>query len=110
MPIPWSARRRVSRACGTKRIPYSIVGLDEGVVDGDNVDVVVLDTVQWRQLGSISKHGGVGRCSRIAEDNSANATEAVDSDLDDHCKMDMSVCVGKGVWWEERVCSGWRGI
>jgi hypothetical protein len=37
------------------------VGLDEGVVHGDNVDVVVLDS--------------------IAEDDTANATESVDTDL-----------------------------
>lgn len=34
---------------------------------------------------------GVGRCSRVAEDNPANATEAVDSDLDDHCSMSVGM-------------------
>ena len=29
---------------------YSVVGLEEGVVYGDNVDVVVLDTVACGQL------------------------------------------------------------
>lgn len=40
---------------------YSVVRLDEGVVHGDNVDVVVLDS--------------------IAEDDTANATESVDTNL-----------------------------
>lgn len=45
---------------------YSVLGLDEGVVDGDNLDIGVLDGV--------------------AEDDAADATEAVDSDLGDHCE------------------------
>lgn len=45
---------------------YSILGLDEGVVDGDNLNVGVLDGV--------------------AEDDATDATEAVDSDLGDHCE------------------------
>lgn len=45
---------------------YSVLGLDEGVVDGDNLDVGVLDGV--------------------AEDNATDATEAVDSNLGDHCE------------------------
>jgi len=40
------------------------VGLDERVVDSNDLDIVVLDSV--------------------AEDDSSNTTEAVDSDLDDH--------------------------
>ena len=43
---------------------YSVVGLDEGVVDGHNLDVVVLDGV--------------------AEDDATNAAEAVDANLDSH--------------------------
>ena len=31
------------------RVSYSVVGLDEGVVDGDNVDIVVLDAGQTGQ-------------------------------------------------------------
>lgn len=42
-------------------VAYGVGGLNEGVVDGDNIDVVKLDG--------------------IAEDNASNATEAVDSDL-----------------------------
>ena len=41
---------------------YSVVGLNEGIVDGNDLDIGVLDG--------------------IAENNAANATEAVDSDLD----------------------------
>lgn len=41
---------------------HSVFGLDEGVVDGDDLDIGVLDGV--------------------AEDDTANATEAVDADLD----------------------------
>lgn len=48
----------------TESFTYSIVGLDEGIVDGNDLDVVVLD--------------------RVAEDDTANTTEAVDTDLDDH--------------------------
>lgn len=42
-------------------VAYGVGGLNEGVVDSDNIDVVKLDG--------------------IAEDNASNATEAVDSDL-----------------------------
>lgn len=45
---------------------HSIGGLDEGVVDGDDLDVGVLNSV--------------------AEDDTSNSTEAVDADLDwSHC-------------------------
>jgi hypothetical protein len=43
---------------------YSVMGLNEGVVHSDDLDIVVLDG--------------------IAEDNAANATETVDADLDSH--------------------------
>ena len=58
---------------------YSVVGLDEGVVHGDNVDVVVLDAagrISTRRSESI--HRGH---LRIAEDDTANAAEAVDTNL-----------------------------
>jgi hypothetical protein len=46
---------------------YSVVSLNEGVVDSDDLDVGVLDGV--------------------AENDTANATEAVDADLDgSHCE------------------------
>jgi hypothetical protein len=44
---------------------------------------------------------------RIAEDDATNATEAVDTDLDDHCDVSMGrvkrkVCGGrKGLRWME---------
>lgn len=43
---------------------YSIVGSNEGVVDSNNLDVLQLNSV--------------------AEDDSSNTTEAVDTDLDNH--------------------------
>lgn len=54
-------------------VSYGVGGLNEGVVDGDNIDVVKLDG--------------------IAEDNASNATEAVDSDL---CgsHLDENVSIG----------------
>lgn len=66
---------RVDRAPGGRvrwEKTYSVVRLNEGVVDGDDLDVLEL--------------GGV------AEDDSANATESVDADLDgshfDDCSED----------------------
>lgn len=50
---PWSVLEKAT---------YSVVGLNEGVVDGNDLDIRVL--------------------SGIAENNAANTTEAVDSDLD----------------------------
>ena len=46
------------------RSTYSVLGLDEGIVDSDDLDLRVF-------LG-------------IAEDNAANAAETVDADLDHH--------------------------
>lgn len=43
---------------------YSVLGLNEGIVHSDDLDIVVLDS--------------------IAEDNAANTTETVDADLDSH--------------------------
>lgn len=43
---------------------YSVLGLNEGIVDSDNVNIVVLDG--------------------IAQDNAADTTETVDADLDTH--------------------------
>lgn len=50
---------------------YSVVSLNEGVVDGDNLNVGVLDSV--------------------AEDDTSNAAEAVDADLDNHCDLGLLV-------------------
>lgn len=47
-----------------KGFTYSVVGLNEGIVDGNNLDLGVL--------------------SSIAEDNAADTTETVDADLDSH--------------------------
>jgi hypothetical protein len=43
---------------------YSVLGLNEGVVDGNDLDIGVLDG--------------------IAEDNAADTAEAVDANLDSH--------------------------
>lgn len=49
---------------GAKKKTHSIFGVDERIVDGNNLDVGVLDSV--------------------AEDDTANATKAVDANLDSH--------------------------
>lgn len=41
------------------------------------------------------------RNSRIAEDNATNATEAVDSDLDNHCNVSVRRERERGVCWEK---------
>lgn len=46
------------------RSTYSVLGLNEGVVDGNDLDIVVLDG--------------------IAEDNTADTAKSVDADLDSH--------------------------
>jgi len=56
------------------------VGLNEGVVDSDDVDIVVLNAVK------LSAHGQRYEASdevysRVAEDNATNAAETVDTDL-----------------------------
>lgn len=70
------ANMKLSRLGG--RRSYSVVGLNEGVVDGNNLDITVLDGV--------------------AEDDATNAAEAVDANLDSHL-----VCRGSGEirweWW-----------
>lgn len=59
---------------------YSVVGLDEGVVYGDDVDVVVLDTASCHQH-CYALDQWIEKHLRIAEDDTANATEAVDTNL-----------------------------
>ncbi len=57
------------------------MGLNEWVVYGNDVDVVVLDAIGY---GLVQWHRSSFRCrkdSRIAEDNTANATETIDTDL-----------------------------
>lgn len=49
---------------GGGRIAYSVLGLNERVVDSNDLDVGVLDSV--------------------AEDDTADTTESVDADLDSH--------------------------
>jgi len=50
-----------SSSSSSRGAPYSVLRLDEGVVDGDDLDAVVLNG--------------------IAKDNTSNTTEAVDTDL-----------------------------
>jgi hypothetical protein len=45
-------------------VTHSVLGLNEGIVDGNDLDVGVLD--------------------RVAEDNATDAAETVDTDLDSH--------------------------
>jgi hypothetical protein len=52
----------------TSRATYSVLGLNEGVVDGNDLDLRVLNG--------------------IAEDDAANTAETVDADLDDHFVCD----------------------
>jgi hypothetical protein len=55
---------------------YSILGLDERVVHGDNLDVGVLDTVQLESTKTLET------CYiRIAEDDTANTAKSVDTNL-----------------------------
>jgi hypothetical protein len=65
---------------GDEGSAYSVLGVDEGVVDGDDIDVVVLDATVSLVSWSVYILGGQGN-SRIAEDDTANATEAVDTNL-----------------------------
>ena len=46
------------------RPTYSVLGLNEGIVDSDDLDVIVLNG--------------------IAENNATDTAETVDADLDDH--------------------------
>ena len=62
------------------RKTYSVVGLNEGVVDGDDVDIVVLDAMDLLAYGH--HHETPDEVySRVAEDNATNAAETVDTDL-----------------------------
>jgi len=69
------------------------VGLNEGIVDGDDLDIVVLDAVKlsatWLHYQALKELH-----SRVAEDNATNAAETVDTDL-----SRTSVAAGR-----------WRGV
>jgi hypothetical protein len=62
---------------------YSVFGLDEGIVDGNHVDLTVLDAGR-KKSASDGMRGAItgARNVRIAEDNTADTTETVDSNLD----------------------------
>lgn len=56
------------------------MGLNEGVVDSDDVDIVVLNAVKLSAQGH--RYGAPNEVySRVAEDNATNAAETVDTDL-----------------------------
>jgi len=59
-------------------ITYGVVRLDEGVVASNDVDVLVLHAVA---MSAAAELGIELRDSRIAEDDTTNAAEAVDADL-----------------------------
>lgn len=61
---PAERRAGERRQCRSRVEAYSVVGLNEGVVDGNDLDIGVLGSV--------------------AEDDTANAAKTVDADLDDH--------------------------
>lgn len=64
--LRWAEEGHFQRKKKRGDAAHSIGGLDEGVVDGDDLDVGVLNSV--------------------AEDDTSNSTEAVDADLDgSHC-------------------------
>lgn len=64
------------------------MGLNEGVVDRDDLDIVVLDAVDLSaHCYRIEAQKEVN--SRVAEDNATNAAETVDTDL-----SSTSVAVG----------------
>lgn len=81
-------------SCGST---HSVLGLNEGVVDGDNVHVIVLDTVKEGSAGASTDSQHHGQDLRVSEDDTSDATEAVDSDLDNH------VCVWYVIWGGECV-------
>ena len=69
------------------------MGLNERVVHGDDLDVVVLDAAKLSAHYS-RYEAQSGPNSRIAEDNTSNAAETVDTDL-----SNTSVAIGN-----------WRGV
>lgn len=58
----------------TRRETYSILGLDEGVVDSNNLDIVMLDAVRCVSTGECV---AFGRGSRIAVDLKPKSVENV---------------------------------
>lgn len=66
---------------------YSVVDLNEGVVDSDDVDGGSLDAVKRVRMASCITQGNCGVHSRIAEDDAANTTETVDTNLRGDCQL-----------------------
>jgi hypothetical protein len=65
------------------RSAYGVVWLNEGVVYGDNLDIVVLDTTSslaWELIQLLLMMENI----RIAEDDATDTTETVDTDLHEH--------------------------
>jgi hypothetical protein len=59
---------------------YSVVWLNEGVVHGDDLDIVVLDTALLL-AGELMPLFLMMRNVRIAEDDATDTTKTVDTDL-----------------------------
>lgn len=59
--------------------------LNKGVVDSDNVDSAGLDAVKRVRMAFCITQGDCGAHSRIAEDDAANTTETVDTNLRGIC-------------------------
>lgn len=101
----------MSRSQGLGWDTYGICGLDEGVVDGNNVDIVVFDTgirvrrelwegqgfevktdaflKTWEKSQLRKQMGGIS-----GTHNTTDTTEAVDSDVDRHIDR-LEVVVGR---------------
>jgi hypothetical protein len=64
-----------------EQITYSVGWVDKGIVDGNDIDIVVFDAVRRLADKLVQSLGSSGRYLRVAEDDSANAAEAVDTNL-----------------------------
>lgn len=67
-------------SCCTQGATYGVFRLDEGIVDSNNLDIVVLDAVKEVSTGC-AVDGVVAQYLRIAVDDSSYTAEAIDSDL-----------------------------
>ena len=57
---------------------YGVVWLNERIVASNNLDIAVLDAILWlAMLAALVRHCN----SRIAEDDTTNAAEAVNANL-----------------------------
>ena len=68
---------------------YCVVCLNEWIVDSNNVDVIVLNAVICSVRALFTSGGG---CIRIAEDDTSNAAETVDTDLWHSVSVAPQIC------------------